>query len=145
MSLIAKYETLKPVFDESKIREFANDVARLGMSELHEIAVDDFVAGLVLMQKRTMGDRDVFIEVIGSGAHGDTIATLYEAHPIFNSKADFVAARRELIETIADLVDGDAGNLVIKCPIRKRPALIRELGTGQLSDLMRGIVSVMRR
>lgn len=140
--LINKYATLNPIANEVKIREFTTELVR-NLDMVKTAAIDDRETGIVLLQQFTIDGQPVYLEVIGSSAFADSASTLYGAHPVFNNKGAYIEARRELITVIEDMKDAVPGSLIVTCPMRKRPALIRELGLAQLVDLMRAVARRM--
>lgn len=67
---------------------------------------------------------------------GETVSTLYMAHPIFNSVADLQRTREELCKLLGEKMGMDYRNMGIFDPSRGREVGVEEMATAQLIDLV---------
>lgn len=79
---------------------------------------------------------NLVLECVMSREHGDSISTLYRGHPIFNTKADLIRTRLELIRELAAKVGLSVESAGVEDPVRGRYLGLGELGTAQLIDLL---------
>jgi hypothetical protein len=140
MSLIQKYSSIRPIDNEAATREAFTALARDGRMGMEPHLIDDGRSGVLFLKRIRHGDDDAFLEVVPSSVHEDSMMTLYAPHPCFNSRAELMRARHELIECIEDLKEAMPGTLMVVCPSRKRPARLAELSTRQLFDLLADMV-----
>lgn len=140
--ILGKYADLTVVNNEGLVRDKNNTIFRSSPAELDGLYFEGDT-GTGLLVPVTDGGQRYIIETLLSNSAEDSLSTLYLPHPAFSSRADLVRARKELITLIEDLKDADPGRLGVTCPVRKRPASLRELGLSMLVDLVRDITKRM--
>lgn len=80
--------------------------------------------------------QDAILELVVGRQAPDSAATLYEAHPVFSSPGTLMKAREDVIDAI---YKRRPKSDMLLDPIRKRPALLAELGFAQLIDTLKAV------
>jgi hypothetical protein len=131
-----KYKNIMPVTDDRIVMTIQCQITQLSFKKAQEYRVKDPIGGsLYLFTDSDFPDK--VLEIVPGTNAEDSVSTLYQAHPIFNSRTELMRARREMIEAIA------AANLALPSVIgvpdagRERDVLLAEHGTAQLIDHMK--------
>jgi hypothetical protein len=141
--ILAKYADLRVHIDRQRAIDLQQALGRRERSALDTIYVGSRTAGKVFLLD-SEGEPTVVLELVVSPAGGDSVATLYHGHPIFNNRGEYLKAREEMIELVLDLVDAGPQGIAIHCPVRGRPTHVRDLSFKQLVDLAQATVDRMQ-
>jgi hypothetical protein len=138
--ILSKYTDLAVHIDQARANELNASIGRMSHQQLDGIYVGSEEAGRVILLD-SPGEPNCVLELVMSASGDDSVSTLFKAHPVFNSRGDYLEARAELILALHDLAAG-AGKIeaVLYCPVRKRPVRAKELGFQQMLDALRRIV-----
>lgn len=128
--------TFRTVNNDALAIKLGEELASLSESEFKESAIEDQHAGRIAFY----GDdaRTVVLELIGGVIKGDSMFALYEPDAIFNDRAAYVNARKELMAEVALFLGapGSQDRIAVLDQSRGRQVLLCELATAQLIDLL---------
>lgn len=135
--VLGKYLDLRTIIDSpTRVREAVDRIRPMNRSELDGLFVNSSRGGGAFLIE-SQGEQPGVVELIVTTREADSLATLYAAHPVFNSRAEYIKAREELVETIEDIMDAGPQGLAVACPTRGRAALLRELSLVGLVNILR--------
>lgn len=130
--LAEKWRSVEFVRDPARTNTAVESLAQLNAAQLSNLGFINRDAGkVVIVQSGT----DILEVVLGT-RKDDLIGSLYRPNPIFNSPADLLKARLELIEIIEDVKDSAPGGLQGQCKARGRHVDLSEMPTIQLIDVV---------
>ncbi len=138
--ILQRYIDLRIHFDRQRTTDLQQKLGRMDRLELEKHFAGAANVGNVFLLD-SPGSPACVLEVVLNPQAGDSVATLYEGHVLFNSRDDYRRAREELITTINDFADAGTLGVLVMCPIRKRPTHLRDLGFHQLLELVRNKVA----
>ncbi len=134
--VLQKYADLRTHQDRQRTVDIQTSLSRLTSMEMETRFAGSAKLGNAFLIDSPGTPRCVF-ELVMNPKIGDSVATLYEGHPVFNTFGDYQRGREELIDLINDFADAGTLGVLIRCPVRLRPTHLRDLGLMQLVDLVR--------
>lgn len=137
--ILSKYVDLQVHDDPKRANELLRDFA--GMSE-EEHALHFGGSALVgeCFIKDSPGIEQCILEVVLAGDRVDSCATLFKAHPLFNTRESYLEGREELMNCVLDLANASVGGIGLLCPLRGRNVNVRDLGTHHLIELIQSAI-----
>jgi hypothetical protein len=133
--VIEKYASVQVHLDRDRTIELQTRLGHMERTQMDTLYCGERRFGHVMLMD-SPGDPACVLEVVVSPTAGDSIATLYRANPVFNTREDYMDMRRELVELVEDLADAGPGGVAVQCPVRMRPTNVRELGCKQLLEII---------
>jgi hypothetical protein len=138
--IVGKYADLRLHHDRERQNDLHLKIGRMDKMQLDGLYVPQRgVGGAVLLH--SPGEPECVLEMFISPTFGDSVGSLFVAHPVFNSRDTYREARDELITLLEDFADAGPNGVAVFCKARGRAANIRELGLMQLLDMVRVCVA----
>lgn len=133
---IEQYMRLKDVSNAQQAQDIMQNMMAVPQNQQKGMFVTDNVAGAFLVWEDPQNPGVVYECVMGL-LTGDSISTLYEPHPMFNTRQAHLEARQALIEEIKVRLNvGDDAMPAIRDKERKRAVMLPEMATMQLIDML---------
>lgn len=133
-SVLEKYRSLRHVNDENIVNAIFDRLIVIPANQQGQYWIRDAEAGQICTYEDDRFPGKVLEYVMGT--QEDSVSTLYEGHPIFESRARLVDVRKEIIAEIARLFLAVPSVLTLWDDGRGRQVHLRELGTLQLLDML---------
>jgi hypothetical protein len=133
--VIEKYKTVNPLNDEKTTDAMLRILVEVPRERLGEFFAGDQVAGRMYLYRHEAFPGKV-IEYVPGLPGDDSVTTLYDEHPIFESRQRLIDVRRELIGAIESLLMAVPNATVVRDNGRERDVYLQELGTAQLLDTL---------
>lgn len=134
---ITRARELATVNDENVTHQMLEKLVSLPR-EMQRWLYDNFSGNLCVFDSPEWPNR--VIEYVFSD-EGDSVTTLFEGHPTFNSLGELQKIRTELIQEIAQHYRGLPNMIALNDEGRGRLVMLREMSTAQLADVHNAVVS----
>lgn len=138
--ILSKYKDLIVIDNRQRTNDLLVALGNLSDEELKVVNDGSHFIGRAMFRE-SPGEQAAVLEVVMSMDDTDCFATLFQPHPLFNSRDSFKEGREELLTCILDIADASILGVQIQCPLRQRRVDLRDLGTKQLLELLESSVN----
>jgi len=132
--MLLKYVDLQVHDDPARANELLRAFAAMSEEE-HALHYGGSALVGECFIKDSPGVEQCVLEVVLASDGADSCATLFKAHPLFNTRVSYLEGREELMKCLLDLANASVGGIGVMCPVRRRNVNVRDLGIHQLIEL----------
>lgn len=134
--VLEKYRSIAPVTDDATAHAIVAAMTGYTHAQASSMYARSERAGRFYLVRHESAPGKV-LEVVPDENNGETmVITLYEDSPIFVTRQSLIDVREEIIGAIDHLLMSVPNSVVVHDAGRNKDALLRELGTAQLLDVL---------
>lgn len=133
-SVLTKYRTIRPVNDIDATNSLLSILVEIANEQQNRFWVRSEVTGAVCLFKHDSHPSRVLEYVQGS--KDDSVTTLYEENSFMTDCGQLSRVREELINEIGIVLMALPSTVAVHDGGRDRQAMLKELGTAQLMDVL---------
>jgi hypothetical protein len=133
--ILAKYRTLRPINDDETVNRLLAILVGLPINEHQNLFGHSAHAGRFFLFKHDSAPGKV-LEYVPDIESDSSITTLYDEHPIFESRQTLIKAREEIIHGLDEILLSVPNSATVLDRGRGKQLSFPELGTAQLLDTL---------
>lgn len=133
--VLEKYRSLTPLNDEAATNALLLTLVGIPHGRLHDFFGASAHGGRFYLLRHESQPGKV-LEYVPDAISDSSVTTLYQEHPVFESRQRLVDAREEIISAIDVLLMSVPGTATVLDEGRGKQFPLAELGTAQLYDVL---------